>query len=446
MGERLAVVVPAVRSQFLADQTTLLQVWDRAGSKLMELNRKEFPGQPKDRPLHVMPGEEWLEFVSESRLLLLGSGTLVAVDVPSGEVGYTLTGVKAPVALSPSRKWVCSATAAGGLKFFNTADGASAGEIPKYGKPSVAAFNSDGTALAVSYDSYFAIWDMATGKPTGAWPVPEYVRRARVDRPLRSITWFGADYLLFGNLLLERGQGIWLCEYNPAQLWVAWSSSPDGRLWAAGNFKEILGRWEDGKPVNVTPGAIADAGLQGKNLLAACTVPRADVKERLQARLSGIIFRPEDPARIEVTGSASTEAQHALADAAAEELAKRGKAVDPSAKAGVRIELSRAKREQIQKDSTVQFIGHPPPGALKDVYRIDAKIYLVNHENGSKCPATSMSLAIDVHEANWETVLCKGVGKQIGMSSIPMEGSWTTDGKSSGLPAEVLMGIDGVLP
>jgi hypothetical protein len=443
-GERLALVIPAVRSDFLADRTTFLQVWDKAGKKLLELDRKQFPGQPKD--LNVMPGGEWLEFLSESRLLLLGSGALVAVDVPSGEVAYTLTGVKAPVALSPGRKWVCAATAIDGLKFFNTADGASAGEIPKYGKPSFAAFNSDGTALAVSYHSYFAIWDMATGKPTGAWPVPQYLHRARVERPARSIAWFGEDYLLFGNLLLDRGQGIWLCEYSPAELWVAWSSSPDGRLWAAGNFKELLGRWEDGKPVKVTPGAITDAGLQGKNLLAACTAPRADVKERLQARLSGIIFRPEDPARIEVTGSESTEAQQALADAAAEELAKRGKAVDPSARAGVRIELSRAKREQVQKDNTVQFIGHPPAGALKDVYLIEAKIYLVNRENGSKCPATSTSLAIDVNEANWETVLCQGIGKQIGMGSIPLEGSWTADGKSSGLPAEVLPGIDGVLP
>src|SRR5262249_8749631 len=193
-------------------------------------------------------------------------------------------------------------------------DGTTAGEIPKYGKPIAAAFRPDGAALAVSYQSYFAIWDVAKGKPIGAWPLPEYVRRARVDRPSLSITWFGDDHLLLGNLLPDRGRGIWLCEYNPADLCVAWSSSPDGRLWAAGNFKDLLGRFEQGKKVKVTPGPIADAGLQGKNLLAACTVPRADVKERLQAALSGIRFRPEDPARIEVTGSGSTEAKQALAD------------------------------------------------------------------------------------------------------------------------------------
>src|SRR5205085_1405993 len=109
------------------------------------------------------------------------------------------------------------------------------------------------------------------------------------------------------------------------------------------------------------------------------------------------------------------EAKQALADAAAEELAKRGKAVDPSAKVGVRIELSRAKREKIQKSITVEFIGPPPPGELRDVYRIEASIYLINRENDSKCPATGVSLVIGVNEANWETVLCKGIGKRIGM-------------------------------
>jgi hypothetical protein len=35
-GERLAVVVPAVGGAFVADETTLLQVWDKAGKKLLE--------------------------------------------------------------------------------------------------------------------------------------------------------------------------------------------------------------------------------------------------------------------------------------------------------------------------------------------------------------------------------------------------------------------------
>ena len=42
-----------------------------------------------------------LSGLSESRLLVLGSGAILAVDVPSGEVAYTLGEVKAPVALSP---------------------------------------------------------------------------------------------------------------------------------------------------------------------------------------------------------------------------------------------------------------------------------------------------------------------------------------------------------
>jgi hypothetical protein len=437
-GERLAVVVPAGR-------TTLLQVWDKTGLKLMELNSKEFPGQPKDLPPHLMPGREWLEFLSESRLLVLASGALIAVDVPSGTVAYTLSEVKAPVALSPGRKWVCAAAATDGLKFFNTADGTPAGEIPKYGKPTTAAFSPDGAALAGSFGSHFAIWDVATGKPTGSWPVPAHVARFRVDRPSPSITWFGGDYLLSGNLLLDRGRGTLLCEYNPGGLSVAWSSSPDGRLWATGNFKDFLAAGVRDR--KVTPGPIADAGLKGTNLMAACSVTPAAVKDRLQAALSGITFRPDDPVRIEVTGSGSTQAKQLLADAAAEELAKRGKAVDPSAKVGVRIELSRAKREQITKSMTVQFIGQPPPGELRDVYRIEASVYLINLENGSKSKAPSVvSLYIGVTESDWETTLCKGIGSRIGMGNIPLAGSYTAEGAENALPVEAGLGIDGVLP
>jgi hypothetical protein len=331
------------------------------------------------------------------------------------------------------------------LKFFNTADGTTAGEIPKYGKPTAPAFSPDGAALAVSFASYFAIWDVATGKATGAWPVPAYTARFRVDRPSPSITWFGGDYLLFGNRLLDRGRGNWLCEYNPADLWVAWSSSPDGRLWAAGSFKDFLAAGVRGQ--KVTPGPIADAGLKGTNLMAACSVPSADVKNRLQAALSGITFRPEDPVRIEVTGSGSTEAKQLLADTAAEEIAKRGKAVDPSAKVGVRIELSSAKREQVSKRHDVEFIGHPPPGQLIDVYRIEASVYLINLENGSKSKTPSVvTRYAAVTASDWETAICKGIGKAIGMANIPLAGSYTAEGAASGLPAEAGLGIDGVLP
>ncbi|HKB01307.1 MAG TPA: hypothetical protein VKD90_03765, partial [Gemmataceae bacterium] len=249
-----------------------------------------------------------------------------------------------------------------------------------------------------------------TGKPTGTWPVPPGAPEVVVDRPSTTINWFGGDYLMFGDRLLDRERELTLCEYKPANLWVAWSGSPDGRLWSAGNFKELLGRIENvggrSQKVPVTPGPIADAGLQGKNLLAACSVPNTDVKNRLQATLSGITFRPDEPMRIEVTGSGSTEAKKLLADAAAEELTKRGKAVDPSAKVGVRIELSRATREQVSRSSEVQYIGNVPPGELRDVYQIQARLFLLNLEKGRKSKAVpGVTLYTSVTEPNWETVL-----------------------------------------
>ena len=79
----------------------------------------------------------------------------------------------------------------------------------------------------------------------------------------------------------------------------------------------------------------------------------------------------------------------------AEELARRGKAVDPSAKFVVRIELSSAKRDQVKKSTTIQFVGHVPPGELKSVYRIEGRTYLINRENGSKCPIPTVSLYVN---------------------------------------------------
>jgi hypothetical protein len=444
-GERLALVV-ATGGRKLT-RGNLLQVWDRSGKKLMELKGREIPGLPKDIEAFQLPGQAWLAFVGDSRLLAFGAGKLFALDVPSGKVAYTTgTELKQPIVLSPGRKWIGGTTANNRFQCFSTADGSAAGEIAPPAGMHLAGFSPDGSTLALSFGDQFAFWDVSTGKPTGTWPVPTGTARFRVDRPSMSINWFGGDYLMLNNRLLDDERKVALSEYNHGHNWVAWSGSPDGRLWAAGNFKELMSRPERDKILKAAPGPITDAALQGKNLLAAGTVPTDEVKERLQATLSGINFRSEEPVRIEVTGSGSTAAKQALADAAAEELAKRGKSVDPSAKVGVRIHLSRAKREQVSRSTTMTYMGKVPPSELKSVYRVEASVYLINRENGSKAPAPGQSVYIGVNEANWETVLCKGIGRRIGKGTIPLEGSWTSGGEESGLPAQGLLGIDGVTP
>jgi hypothetical protein len=87
-----------------------------------------------------------------------------------------------------------------------------------------------------------------------------------------------------------------------------------------------------------------------------------------------------------------------------------------------------------------------PPGELKSVYRVEASLSLINRENGSQAPASGQSVYVGVNEANWEMVLLKGIGTRIGKGSIPLEGSWLAGGEESGLPAQGLLGIDGVTP
>jgi hypothetical protein len=437
-GERLAIIVPS-------DGTLLhaFQVWDKAGKKLMHVKASEFSEMPKTSRVDHIAGFGWFGFVSESRLLIYGAGKLVALDVPSGKVAYAVgDGLKPPFALSPGRQWVGATTAADRFQCFATADGSPAGEIATPNIPYAAGFSPDGSTLALSFGN-FAFWDVSTGKPTGVWPPAQPAGGFRIERP--AIDWFGGDYLMFGNRLFDRQRNVTLSEYNPGQLWVAWSGSPDGRLWSAGNFKELLGAGVRDKLV--TPGPIVDAGLKDKNLLAAYTVPHSDAKARLEKHLSGITFRAGDPARIEVTGGGSTSAKQLLADTAAEELAKRGKAVEPSAKVGVRIQLSEAKRTQRLKSHAVEYIGHPPPGALRDVYEMEARVYLINVENGSMSQTPrSLTKVAYVEDPNWETALCKGLGKAIGMTQIPLSGSYTATGEETGLPAQARLGIDGVLP
>jgi hypothetical protein len=431
-GERLAIVVPTNKG--------LLQVWDRAGKKVMELKATEFPGG------------EWLAFLSDARLLVLGGGKLVAIDVPSGKAAYTVGAeVKSPIALSPGRKWVCAASLTDELKFFDAADGSAAGEIPKYARPTAVAFSPSGTALAVSFGgalvgSYgpVVIWDVAAGKPRWTTTIPN---TTVYDRFTDSLGWSDERHLLVRGISFDLQRRLALAEYDYRNLTTAREAGPDGRLWAAGSYKQVLEAGVQRK--TATPGPIVDAGVKGTKLLAAFTVPDEGVKQRLQAALDGIPVRAEEPIRIEVTGKGSKEAKQKLADAAAEEVAKRGKAVDPAATVGVRIELSGAERVRIGRPSTV-----PGAGPLivtddknaRDGYRIEASVRLINTANGSvsKTPGV-LSRAADAAEPDWEAKILTGIGQMVGSQQIPLVAYFTSTGEGSGLGERLTPGIDGVV-
>jgi hypothetical protein len=423
-GERLAAV-------FLGNGATTSQVWDRTGKKLLDV--------PKEA------GTSWLAFQSEGRLLAYGSGKLTALDVPSGAVAYTVNDVNGLVALSPGRKWVCAVGPAGGLRFFSTTDGTLAGEITKVGKVSGLAFSPDGASIAVKTDSV-AVWDVATGKPTqtSAFLAP----KVNDDRPPR-LAWLGGKHLLLGGVLLDLERKQTLCEYDCRPYTLSQATSPDGRLWSAGSFKDVM--ITGNSQHQVTHGPIYEAGVKGTPLLAAFTAPDADMARRVEDSFNGIPFLPDEPARIEVVGYGSTKAKQKLADAAAEELAKRGKAVDPEAKVGVRIEVGAMQRVKVARGSSPPgVIIAPRPGDVSDAYQVEASVRLINRANGavSKTPH-GLTRRVPADAENREEILLAGIGKHIGWQMIPLVGYYTSTGEEAkvkvGEPILAHIGIDGVI-
>jgi hypothetical protein len=348
--------------------------------------------------------------------------------------------MKSPVALSPGRKWVCAAAETDDLKFFSAADGAAAGEIPKFATPRAAAFSPDGAALAVTYDAV-VIWEMATGKPTWGAIIP---RTTVYEGFGDSVGWYGRHTLARG-FLFDPEAKLTMCEYDCRGRIVARAGGPDGRLWAAGSYQDGLTP-VPGSTKKVTPGPIADAGASGTKLLAAYTIPHADARRIIEAGRTGIVFRADEPIRIEVTGSGTTDAKQLLADTVAEELAKRGKAVDPSAKVGVRIELSAVKSVKIAPGTPSDAIIVPiKKKDLKSGYELDARTFLFNSENGSVSKtALGHTARVYAAEPDWEEKLFKQIGKGVATENVPLAGSYDSDGRNAALSLAHL-GIDGVL-
>jgi hypothetical protein len=182
-------------------------------------------------------------------------------------------------------------------------------------------------------------------------------------------------------------------------------------------------------------------------LLAAFTVPHADAREVTEAIEKGIVFRADEPLRIEVTGKGKAEMKQLLAEAAAEAVAERGKAVDPAAKVGVRIELSAVKKVKIAR-------GTPPPNIIvpitgkdvRDGYEVEARTYLFNSEKGSVSKPMHLQTAhVPADEPDWEGKMFKWVGKRVGTESVPLVGYFHADGRSAALTQPAPLGIDGVL-
>jgi hypothetical protein len=436
-GDRLAIVVPT------ADGS--LQIWDKSGKKIAEWKEVGFPGLTTEPRTGWVPGQEWLAFLDDQRVVVSCKGKLLVVDPSANKLAYSIgEGLKPPFVLSPNRKWFGAIQEKGRFQCFNTKDGTLAGEINLPSHPSAIGFSPDGTSLAMTFGSQLAIWDLATGKPKATWETPVGVRY-RIDRP--EINWFGTNHLMVGNRVFDPENNITLCEFDDRPVRVAWTNSPDGRLWSAGNFKALLGGGDRDK--KVIPGPIVDAGLKDKNLLGAYSMPHQDAKNRWQAATSGIILRPEEPLRIEVVGGCSKEAKQLLADTAAEEMTKNGKAVDPSAKIGFRVELSKPKKvEKVRtSNSGVQYIGPVPKSEIKEVYEIDARIFFINTEKEivtTRGPA-GWTMHTAITEPDYEKIICKGIGKQIGMHTRPEAGYFNSKGEDVGLPIMANIGIDGVV-
>jgi hypothetical protein len=430
-GDRLAVILP--------DGGGTLQVWGADGKKIQELSGA-----------HYAFGE-WLAFVGEDRLLFANQGKLSAIEVSSGQPAYTIAGkVRGPIALSPSRKWVCATSPADDITVYATADGSVAGRWPKvtfggFGVKALA-FHPDGATLSAMFNGALFSWDVASGKPVRA------VRRqigGTFGHEANHILCLGPRYMLFGDYLFDAQLNLGLWRYRaPERLHVVRGATPDGRLWIVGSYKQVfaLAKTQPGK---LNPGPIADDGAKGVTLLAAFTVPHPEVAERLDKARAGIVFPPGGPIRIEVTGEGTAEQKRLVARGAAEAAAKRGIAVDPAATVGVRIELTAMRTARIVYRSP----GSPPVGSVPDNPKegrignvLESKVRYFN----SKTNGLSKSDTLTEHrafpdDADWETKLFTGIGKRVGESQIPPTGYYDAEGQDVGLLGLSIYGIDGVL-
>jgi hypothetical protein len=79
------------------------------------------------------------------------------------------------------------------------------------------------------------------------------------------------------------------------------------------------------------------------------------------------------------------------------------------------------------------------------VYQVEARIFLMDFENGSKAPVVTGNQVSAVTNPNWETAIAKGLGKGIGTMYVPLTGYFTSDGKDAVLGQASPLGIDGVL-
>jgi hypothetical protein len=395
-GDRLAAVVPNKGKDALL-------VWDAAGKVLREWDdAKLFNGW-------------WLGFATDDLLLARGALDLAGLDVASGKVALTpAVKVQPPFALSPGRKWLAALTPAGTLAVLNTADGTVAGEKIKpleNGTPAALAFTPAGDAVTVT----------AT----------------------RKALWLGHKLVLVEDTLFDLDLQMALWKFLPQPGALVALSSPDGRLWSVASFKELDPN-RDPRRFKAHP--VADAAKAGKYLLTAYTVPDADVRKRLDRGRKGIRFRRGDPVRVEVVGSGSAELRKQAAEGAAAALAKQGLAVDPEAKAGVRLDLSAPKSVNV-----VSRIPNAPPGmdvnrqSGRSGYQITCKVLFFNRETGVVTPPfTTHDLHGFADAEGRMDVLYSYVGSQAAPPGGVIAGLWDREGQIQMLGTTTL-GIDGVL-
>ena len=175
---------------------------------------------------------EWFAFVDADRILTAGANNKLTLwKVPECKALYTVDGYRAPMELSPARKYMVAQTGAT-LEFIDAATGERAGQLETPGGAVLSllagAFSRDGkefvAAVNVPGGLKIARWQMSDGTFKGAM---------NTSQGAQPMVWISPRHVLHGNTLYDwtlKG-GLWL--YTMPGQGQQGTSSPDGRAWFA---------------------------------------------------------------------------------------------------------------------------------------------------------------------------------------------------------------------
>jgi hypothetical protein len=311
-------------------------------------------GQQLARIELTLPSSQitWVGMPDESRVLVLAGDRVRAFDVSSGLPRFEIIGVQQPPTLSPGGKWL-AAIMVTGVRMYSTAEGLEAGHLPipeKWFEPMPGrnprpeftnkrigrvAIDPSGkqAVLLISNpyaELYVANWDLATGKALGAFLLPW--SHTQADLAPQCI-WAGErQILLASGHLVDLDAQTWVAEYALRHFFP---QSPDGRYWR--NRELSLQEVEAVLP-KLTPQQ-AELFQQSHSLLAATTIPTADVKEQIAQAKHGLLWHPGLEVRLEIAGRLPAEERDATLQILSDLIVKMGYRINPQAKYAIRTNI-----------------------------------------------------------------------------------------------------------